>query len=160
MLPAETTVLFHFNSIRIIFLIFHSIVISLLTITTSQCDFYSHGLHLLRLSCVFFWNSFWFAAKNAHKKKDLFISIKNCIISHTKCQEIFLIFLKGFDFLNNLQNTMVHYRIKSTPKSQKKPLTNTLLPVICTAALMISAISVGTALSASSGRRKKRRFII
>ena len=42
MLAAEFTVLVHFKSVRVILLILDRVVISLLTFTASECDFYSH----------------------------------------------------------------------------------------------------------------------
>ena len=43
MLPAEPTVLVHFKPIRIVFLVFHCVVVALLTFCASQCDFNSHN---------------------------------------------------------------------------------------------------------------------
>ena len=45
-LSAEAAILVHFESVRVILLVLHSIVVSLLTFCTCQCNFYSHGLHL------------------------------------------------------------------------------------------------------------------
>ena len=42
MLAAETAVLFHFKSVRIILLIFLCVIIPLLAIGTSECNFDSH----------------------------------------------------------------------------------------------------------------------
>jgi len=39
---AEPTILVHFKSVRVILLIFHCVVISLLTFCASECDFHSH----------------------------------------------------------------------------------------------------------------------
>ena len=42
MLPAEPTVLVHFQSVRVILFVLHGVVIALLALGTSQSDFYSH----------------------------------------------------------------------------------------------------------------------
>jgi len=42
MFPAEPAILIQFQSVRIVFLVFHSIIVSLLAFRTSQCNFYSH----------------------------------------------------------------------------------------------------------------------
>lgn len=39
---AETTVLFHLKSVRVIFLIFDRVVVSLLAFAASECNLYSH----------------------------------------------------------------------------------------------------------------------
>lgn len=67
---AESAIFLCFHSVRMIFLIFSKIVISLLTFRTCQCDFYAHSFHLhmyfwmvsASLVCVQIWR----------KKKDLF----------------------------------------------------------------------------------------
>ena len=41
MLSAEATILIHFESVRVIFLVLHSIVVSLLAFTAHHCNFYS-----------------------------------------------------------------------------------------------------------------------
>ena len=43
MLPAEPTVLVHFKPIRVVFLVLHCVVVALLALGTSQCDFNSHN---------------------------------------------------------------------------------------------------------------------
>ncbi len=43
-LLAELAILFHFDSVRIVLLVFHRIVISLLTLLTCQRHFYSHNV--------------------------------------------------------------------------------------------------------------------
>ena len=40
---AKTTILFHFKSIRIVFLVFHGVVVSLFALAACQSDFYSHS---------------------------------------------------------------------------------------------------------------------
>jgi len=42
MFPAKPAVLIHFQPVRIVFLIFHSIIVSLLALGTSQCNLNSH----------------------------------------------------------------------------------------------------------------------
>lgn len=44
--PAEFTILFLFHSFRMVFLFFCRIVITLLTLCTCQCNFYTHNFHL------------------------------------------------------------------------------------------------------------------
>jgi len=39
---AETAEFLHFNSVRVIFLIFDRVVVSLLAFAASECDLYSH----------------------------------------------------------------------------------------------------------------------
>ena len=46
---AESAVLIHLKSVRIVLLILHSVIVSLLTFCTSQCDFYSHLFHPFRI---------------------------------------------------------------------------------------------------------------
>ena len=43
MLPAEPTILVHFKPVGIVLLVFHCVVIALLALGTSQCDFNSHN---------------------------------------------------------------------------------------------------------------------
>ena len=42
-LSAELAILVHLKSVRIVFLVFHCVVIALLALSTSECDFYSHN---------------------------------------------------------------------------------------------------------------------
>jgi len=49
MLPAEFAVLVHFESVRVIFLVFHGVIISLFAFGTCQGNFNSHFLHPLYL---------------------------------------------------------------------------------------------------------------
>ncbi len=44
MLFAKTTVLFKFQPIRAVFLIFHAVVVALLAVCAGKGDFYSHYL--------------------------------------------------------------------------------------------------------------------
>ena len=41
-LLAESAVLVHFKSVGIILLVFHCVVVALLTLCAGKCDFYSH----------------------------------------------------------------------------------------------------------------------
>ena len=43
MLLAEPAVLVHFNSVRIVLLVFERIVVPLLAFGASECDLYAHG---------------------------------------------------------------------------------------------------------------------
>jgi len=43
MLPAETAVFFHFQTVRIIFLVFHCVIISLLAFCAGERNFYAHN---------------------------------------------------------------------------------------------------------------------
>ena len=45
--PAETAILIHFKPVRIVFLVFLGIVISLLALAANQCDLNSQFRHLL-----------------------------------------------------------------------------------------------------------------
>ncbi len=47
MLFAESAILVHFQSVRIVFLIFNRVIISLLAFRAGKCDFYTHIRHLL-----------------------------------------------------------------------------------------------------------------
>lgn len=76
MLPAKTTVFFHFDSIRIILLILHSIVISLFAFTTCQCDLYSHGMHLLKFFRIVLLKLLSISSKKCAQKKEPLASIK------------------------------------------------------------------------------------
>ena len=42
-LLAETTVFAHFQPVRIVFLVLHCVIISLLALGARQCDFGTHG---------------------------------------------------------------------------------------------------------------------
>ena len=42
-LTAETTIFIHLESVRIVLLVFGSVVVALLALCTSQCDFNSHN---------------------------------------------------------------------------------------------------------------------
>lgn len=41
-LSAEPAVLVHFKSVRVVLLVFHSVVVALLAFGASKCDFNSH----------------------------------------------------------------------------------------------------------------------
>lgn len=43
MLFTEPTILVHFKPIRIVFLVFHCVVVALLAFSASECYFYSHN---------------------------------------------------------------------------------------------------------------------
>ena len=42
MLSAEPAILLHFQTVRVILLVLHGVVVSLLALGTSQCDFHAH----------------------------------------------------------------------------------------------------------------------
>ena len=42
-LSAEPAILVHFKSVRVIFLVFHCVVVALLAFCASECNFYSHN---------------------------------------------------------------------------------------------------------------------
>ena len=46
-LVAEFAILAEFNAIRVVFLVFHAVVVSLLALAAGQCDPHAHGLSLL-----------------------------------------------------------------------------------------------------------------
>ena len=48
-LSAESAVLLHFETIGVILLVFHGVVVSLLALGASQSDFNAHKRHLLKL---------------------------------------------------------------------------------------------------------------
>jgi hypothetical protein len=50
MFAAETTVLVHLQAIRVIFLVFHRVVVALLALGTRQGDFHAHEKHILSVS--------------------------------------------------------------------------------------------------------------
>ena len=99
MLPAKTTVFFHFDSIRIILLILHSIVISLFAFTTCQCDLYSHGMHLLMFFRNVLLKQLSIPSKKSAQKKEPLASIKilTQVILNVKSnfQKNSIIFQKG-----------------------------------------------------------------
>ena len=39
---AETTILVHLESVRIVLLVFHCVVVALLALSAGECNFYSH----------------------------------------------------------------------------------------------------------------------
>ena len=52
-LSAEFAVFFHLETIRVIFLVFDSVVVSLFAFVTSECDFYTHiGTSLILPPCI------------------------------------------------------------------------------------------------------------
>ena len=52
-LSAESAVLAHFETVRVVLLVFHGIVVSLLALGTSQSDFYAHyGTSLILPPCI------------------------------------------------------------------------------------------------------------
>jgi len=48
MLSAEFAILLHFKTVRIVLLVLHGVVVSLLALRASQGDFYTHLRHLLK----------------------------------------------------------------------------------------------------------------
>jgi len=52
MRPAEFTVFFHFQSIRVILLIFHGVVVTLFAFGTSHSNLHSHCPHLASVSGI------------------------------------------------------------------------------------------------------------
>ena len=59
--------------------------------------------------------------------------------------------------MNNIQNNMVHYRIKSTAKSQKHATADLTVPLMCTAAMVFSVVSASASLAIC---RKIRKIIL
>ena len=49
MLSAKSAILLHFKTVRVILFVFHCVVVSLLALRASQCDFHAHYRHLLIL---------------------------------------------------------------------------------------------------------------
>ena len=62
---------------------------------------------------------------------------------------------KGYDFLNNTPNSMVHYRIKSTAKTPSKPYFGNMYTLLSTTAVVFSIISA--AASVAVYRKTKHR---
>ena len=48
MLSAEPAILLHFETVRVVLLVLHCVVVSLLAFVASQSDFYTHCRHLLK----------------------------------------------------------------------------------------------------------------
>ena len=48
-LSAESAVLLHFETVRVVLLVFHGVVVSLLALGASQSDFHAHKRHLLKI---------------------------------------------------------------------------------------------------------------
>ena len=46
-LLAESAILLHFETVGVVLLVFHGVVVSLLALRASQCDFHAHYRHLL-----------------------------------------------------------------------------------------------------------------
>lgn len=59
--------------------------------------------------------------------------------------------------MNNPQGQMIHYRIKSTAKSQKEAPKDMAIPVMCTVATVFSLISAAASV-AICRKIKNRRF--
>ncbi|MBQ8525505.1 MAG: hypothetical protein IJ460_02130 [Clostridia bacterium] len=58
--------------------------------------------------------------------------------------------------MNNPGNSMVHYRIKSTAKSQKECPSDITVPLICTAAMVFSVISAAASVAICKKIRRRR----
>ena len=43
MLAAEPTILFHFESVGVVFLVFNGVIVSLFAFAANECYFYSHN---------------------------------------------------------------------------------------------------------------------
>ena len=52
-LSAESAVLLHFETIRVIFLVFHGVVVSLLALGASQSDFNAHNGTSLNIASLY-----------------------------------------------------------------------------------------------------------
>lgn len=66
----ETTILFQFHTLCVNSLVFCQIIVTLFTICTCQCDFYSHNFHLRHIKmCFLFYANVSVNEKFAHKKK-------------------------------------------------------------------------------------------
>ena len=48
LLFAESAILFQFDTVGVVFLVLHGVVVSLLALGASQCDFHAHNRHLLK----------------------------------------------------------------------------------------------------------------
>ena len=118
-LAAETTVLAHFESVRIVFLVFRSIVIALLAFRTCQGYFYSHlvappGFLIETVNTVFILPQ-W--KKLAHKKS---LSTEVNLLYHNYFV-LSIVFVIFFIFLFYIDN--VAFTEKFIEKISKKVLT-------------------------------------
>ena len=52
-LLAESAILLHFETVRVVLLVFHAVVVSLLALGASQCDFHAHYRHLLKIASLY-----------------------------------------------------------------------------------------------------------
>ena len=52
-LLAESAILLHFETIGVILLVFHGVVVSLLALGASQSDFNAHKRHLLKFASLY-----------------------------------------------------------------------------------------------------------
>ena len=53
MLPVPGAILFHFETVGVVLLVFHGVVVSLLALITSERDLYSHNRHLLKSASLY-----------------------------------------------------------------------------------------------------------
>ena len=67
---AESAILVHFKSVRIIFLVFHCVIVSLFAFCASQCDFNSHLFHPFVLN-----------KRQAKNSAPFFIHINQCFFT-------------------------------------------------------------------------------
>lgn len=156
MLAAEPAIFVHFQSVGIILLILHGVVVALFALAAGQRDPCSHGrappFRPSYAPCYYF----------LHKKKDLIHQHKNYITCHTKCQEA------GFKFYHKFTKeamismypppSRLHARVKNRQKSVQQPCK----PDFCAAgALTASVIAAAIAIAAVgiASKRHKRTFL-
>jgi hypothetical protein len=46
-LPAETAIFVHFQTVGVVFFVLHGVVVSLFAFSAGQCNSYAHGISLL-----------------------------------------------------------------------------------------------------------------
>lgn len=134
MFPAKTTIFFHFQSVGIILLVFHCVVVSLFALAACQSNFYSHLVHLLEFYKAI--SDKLIVRQFLHTKKRPFHQHKNNNITNNKCQEENKKFItRSIFFMQNNNENRIHYRIKSKHDTKA----NTFLSVMPYALAALSA---------------------
>ena len=108
MLSAESAILVHFQSVRIVFLVLHSIVVALLTFRTSQSDFYSHALHLRLVFIGFISDSIFL---DTQKKRSYTSTVLDYNTNFRSCQHFLYYFFLFSEQSYGINQTalIIHY---------------------------------------------------
>ncbi len=101
MLMAEPTIFSHFKSVGIVLFVFHCIIVSLLALSTSQCNFYSHLSHLQGLSKNQIYLKYNFISHFHIKKKTYSETINNLTYIFVKVK-VFYMFVHKFFSLKSI----------------------------------------------------------